>query len=424
MKIKKGILLFELLLICFLIKAQDINYAKEIVAKLSSPEMFGRGYVNGGVKLTSDFIISEMEKMNLKPVQQKFDVSVNTFPENMTVSINGVPLEATREFLVDPVSPSAKGEFKVIVSSRKDINTKEKFISLIKRSADAFILIENKKDNEEDKDVSKNIDDFINFLKYSDQIPTKGIIIYTSDKLSWSSSDFLGPRPVIHINKELKLNKVKSIKLDIDSKYYEEYETQNIICDISGSSDTDSLVVFTAHYDHLGTFGKSIPFPGANDNASGVALLLNLAKHYATNPPKHNVRLIAFSANELNVRGSRYYIEKSKCELGKIKFLMNFDIVGTGEEGINTVNGSVFKSQFDLLTQINESKSYLPKIDKRGKACNSDQCFFTEEGVPCFFVYTQGGIKAYHDLDDRAETLPLTEFEDLMKLIIEFETRL
>lgn len=421
---KKGLLLLQVLLLSFFIRAQDINYAKEIVAKLSSPDMYGRGYVNEGIKLTSNFIISELEKMNLKPEQQNYDVSVNTFPGNMSVSIDGIPLEATREYLIDPVSPSAEGEFKVITTSRREINTKEKFISLIKRTADAFILIDNNKDIEEEKEVTKNINDFINILKYSDQIPTKGVIIYTSDKLSWSSSDFLGPRPVIHVNKELQLNKVKSINLDIESKYYEKYETNNIVCDIAGTIDSDSLIVFTAHYDHLGMFGKSISFPGANDNASGVALLLNLAKHYATNPPKHNVRLIAFSANELNLRGSRYYIEKNKSELAKIKFLVNFDILGTGEEGINTVNGSVYKKQFNLLNEINESQSYLPKIDKRGKACNSDQCFFAEEGIPSFFIYTQGGIKAYHDLDDKADTLPLTEFEDLMRLMIDFEARL
>ena len=60
------------------------------------------------------------------------------------------------------------------------------------------------------------------------------------------------------------------------------------------------------------------------------------------------------------------------------------------------------------------------KIKSRGKAANSDHYFFTEAGVPAFFFYTLGGISAYHDVFDIAETLPLTEYEDVFKLFVDF----
>ncbi|HSU52263.1 MAG TPA: hypothetical protein VLJ41_16770, partial [Segetibacter sp.] len=67
---------------------------------------------------------------------------------------------------------------------------------------------------------------------------------------------------------------------------------------------------------------------------------------------------------------------------------------------------------------------YLVKINARGKAANSDHYWFSEKGVPAFFIYTMGGIKAYHDLYDVAATLPFNEYEDLFKLILGFNQKL
>jgi len=62
----------------------------------------------------------------------------------------------------------------------------------------------------------------------------------------------------------------------------------------------------------------------------------------------------------------------------------------------------------------------MPLVKPRGKAANSDHYWFTEKGVPAFFIYTMGGIKAYHDVYDVAATLPLTKYEELRKLLIAF----
>jgi Zn-dependent M28 family amino/carboxypeptidase len=107
-------------------------------------------------------------------------------------------------------------------------------------------------------------------------------------------------------------------------------------------------------------------------------------------------------------------------ELDKVKFMLNLDILGTGDEGITVVNGKVYQGDFDRLVALNEEHGYLKQVKIRGKAANSDHYFFTEEGVPAFFIYTMGGISAYHDVFDRAETLPLTEYEDLFRLLTEF----
>jgi hypothetical protein len=93
------------------------------------------------------------------------------------------------------------------------------------------------------------------------------------------------------------------------------------------------------------------------------------------------------------------------------------DLVGTGDEGITIVNGSLYEEDFIKIVALNEKHQLLPKVVKRGKAANSDHYFFSEKGVKAFFIYTMGGIKAYHDIYDRPETLPLTKYKELFKLL-------
>ncbi len=205
-----------------------------------------------------------------------------------------------------------------------------------------------------------------------------------------------------------------NIELSIDSKYYPGYRTQNVIGVREGAIFPDSIIMVTAHYDHLGRMGKKTYFPGANDNASGVALLLNLAATLKN--PQNTLIFVAFGAEELGLLGSRHFIENQSVDLSRVKFLINLDITGTGDEGITVVNGSVFEKHIEMLKAINNQSNLLSQIKTRGEACISDHCFFYLAGVPCFYIYTLGGIKAYHDIYDRYQTLPLTEFEDLSHL--------
>ncbi len=180
----------------------------------------------------------------------------------------------------------------------------------------------------------------------------------------------------------------------------------------------------TAHYDHLGGMGTATYFPGANDNASGVALLLSLAKYYSTHPQKYSMGFILFAGEEAGLVGSKFFTEHPIVPLKNIRFLTNTDLAGTGEDGITVVNATEFPREFAFMNKINDENKYLVKINPRGKASISDHYFFTEKGVPSFFFYTLGGIKAYHDVFDKASTLPLNEQADLFSLLIKFDEEL
>ena len=106
--------------------------------------------------------------------------------------------------------------------------------------------------------------------------------------------------------------------------------------------------------------------------------------------------------------------------MAKTKFVLNLDLMGNGEEGITVVNATEYPKAFEMLNSINEKQHLLATIGQRGKAANSDHYWFSEKGVPSFFIYTLGARKAYHDIDDDRETLPWPEIKDLSSLLLLF----
>ncbi|MCX6258556.1 MAG: M28 family peptidase [Bacteroidia bacterium] len=405
--------------------AQDFDYARNVVNRLASPEFKGRGYVDNGVKTATDFLTGEFRKLKLEPVVNgsyslDFSYPVNTFPGKMSVSIGTHELKPGIDYLVEASCPSVKGNFGIIAVRPADIDSEEKLSSVIEKAGDNFILLDDTHSKDETRETAEKTSEVIRFLKNSTDIRLKGLILCQAGKLTWTVSGFQSPRPVIILNKLPELKAGDKIKINIKSKLIKDFKTCDLCGHIKGSERQDSMLLITAHYDHLGMMGKEACFPGANDNASGVAMLLNLAEYYSAHQPKYTIIFVAFSGEEAGLLGSKAFVKNPPFDLKKIIFLVNFDIAGTGDEGIRVVNGSIFKNKFDLLARINNDDKLLPKVDIRGAACISDHCPFYESGVPCLYIYTQGGIKAYHDVYDRAETLPLTEFTNYCKLMIRF----
>jgi Zn-dependent M28 family amino/carboxypeptidase len=224
----------------------------------------------------------------------------------------------------------------------------------------------------------------------------------------------------VELDKKFQKSLPSTIKVNIENEMVNDFKTGNICGIVKGTLKPDSVIVYTAHYDHLGGMGSEIYFPGANDNASGVTEVLTLAKYYAAHPQPYSMAFILFAGEEAGLLGSKYFAENPLIPLKNIRFLINLDLEGTGIEGITVVNAIVYPNEFTMLKQINEKSKYLVKVNSRGKAANSDHYFFTEKGVPAFYMYTLGGIKAYHDIYDVSATLPLTEYENEFNLLVRF----
>ncbi|WP_432711816.1 M28 family metallopeptidase [Pedobacter sp.] len=406
--------------------AQQIDYARKVIQTLASPAFKGRGYVEKGDQLASAYIANEFKKFGLLPLNkgsyfQEFQLPVNTFPGIVEVKLNGTLLSTAVDYLVNASSPSVHGNFKVLLLHPQQINSEAQFREFIKDAADAFISIDNRSAANETAVEKERRRDLIEILANDSTLNFKGLLVFLNEKLTWTTLAYQSPRAVITVNKkELDPTQINQISVAVATHFNPAYKTRNVAAMVKGTSGIDSTLVVTAHYDHLGLLGKKVYFPGANDNASGVAMLLSFARHYAQHPPKYNMVFIAFSGEEIGLLGSKAYVEQPLLPLDKIKFLVNLDLAGTGEEGIKVVNGSIFKKNFDQLVQLNQKTHLLAKVESRGEACNSDHCRFYQRGVPSFFIYTQGGIQAYHDVYDRAETLPLTAFENYFQLLRQF----
>jgi len=418
------IFLFVAYQICI---AQQVSYAKEVINTLCSESMKGRGYVAQGDRNAANYLASEFEKSGLKKYSkgyfQTFTTPVNSFPGKMSLSVNGNKLKPGEDFLIDPASPGISGKFSAEVLTAEDLLSKDGWIRKIKSASSRFVVVSAFDKTKYNAEQLKHINEAVSFLKYDKDNPAKGVLILTNEKLTWSGSTELSFKPCFTIKASALSGPITSIEISAENKFLKNHQTQNVIGYLEGTKK-DSLLVFTAHYDHLGMMGNETMFPGANDNASGVSLLLNLVRYFSTNTPEYTVVFIAFAAEEIGLIGSKYFTEHPLFPLSNIKFLINFDLAGTGDDGIQVVNGKIYQQKFDVLTKLNDEDKLLKQIKIRGEACNSDHCMFHSKGVPCFFIYTLGGIQAYHDIYDRAETLPLTDYQDYFLLLVKFIDKL
>lgn len=407
-----------------------LPYARAVIDTLASPDMHGRGYVANGHLKAAKYIAGEYKKLGLKSFGngyfQEFPISVNTFPEEVSLQLDGNKLETGRDFLVAPCSRSVKGTYEVMPISSAAIKDPQLLLSQLQQARGRALLIDKTRFAEASKEDRQRLEEVLAFLRNFKNNPAAATLVLTDDKLSWHVAQQPCERPEIVISKSSAPATFKQLRLQIESNFKDKLLTQNVVGLVPGKSPEKGIVVISAHYDHLGRLGKQAFFPGANDNASGVAMMLSLARHFSQpqHQPEHDLLFIAFGAEEAGLLGSRYFVEHPLVPLENIAFMLNLDILGTGDDGIKVVNGKIFQEQFALLSKLNQEHGLLKQVAARGEACNSDHCPFYEAGVPSFFVYTLGGIQAYHDVYDKSETLPLTEFEDLYKLLIEFTKKL
>jgi aminopeptidase YwaD len=383
---------------------------------LCSPEFHGRGYVSGGDSIAADYLVSEYQKIGLKPIPgqssmlQSFYFPVNTFPGKMEVILNDSLLKPGIDYIVDPSSGSFKGDLKAIYL---DGNTLYKFDNL-------NVLLLNQKINFINAIVANLADlkgDSLKLVKarLHDWSSIISIVELTSSKFTWSVSKKAMNFPYVLMRDSLWRD--QNISLDIENKYIPKHLTNNVIAYLPAKKQNAKTLVFSAHYDHLGRMGAETYFPGGNDNASGSAILLSLAKYYKQNPCKYNVAFIGFAGEEAGLIGSNYFVNHPTISLTDIRFLINLDIMGSGEDGITAVNATLFPEEFKKLKKINQKRELLKTVNSRGPAANSDHYFFSEKGVPCFFIYTMGPNKNYHDVFDTYEALSFSEFIDLTELI-------
>ena len=210
----------------------------------------------------------------------------------------------------------------------------------------------------------------------------------------------------------------------------------NVIGAIKGKSKPGQLIIFSAHYDHVGTISTN-PFPnhkfvagndeifnGANDNASGVAAVISLAKYFKGLAGNERTLLfIAFTGEELGLLGSQFLAEK--FETDSIVAVINIEMIGRSEFKSSRpfITGyeysdlkKILNRNYQVFGDKNEKEFF--KIDPNIKGSlftRSDNYSFALKGVPAHSVMlTSTDDKYYHHPDDEAWTI---DYQKMQKVI-------
>ncbi|MND85695.1 Aminopeptidase YwaD precursor [compost metagenome] len=201
----------------------------------------------------------------------------------------------------------------------------------------------------------------------------------------------------------------------------------NIIGVIPGTRVSDKYIVVTAHYDHVGVNNGQI-YNGADDNASGVATMLELAKRLKANPPEHSVLIVALDGEERSLLGAKHFVEAPPVPLSSISMNLNFDMTARADsDGKLWVTGTYqhpyFRPVLERIAPRGTVSLAFGKDTPEDKGADnwveaSDHAAFHRAGLP--FLYF--GVN-YHDdyhrpTDDFEKVIPAT-FQSSTELAIE-----
>ena len=174
-----------------------------------------------------------------------------------------------------------------------------------------------------------------------------------------------------------------------------ECTARNVLAVLPGHDPayTDELVIISGHYDHLGQAPDGVTWGGANDNASGIAAMLAIARAWqdAGYVPRRTVLFAAWDAEEIGLLGSRYYVENPRYDLSNTVGVINLDMVGAGEETLY-LSGEGLESQ---VLAVSATMGITTTLAESGR---SDHFPFQQAGVPAgtLIWFGDGDVPSYH----------------------------
>ncbi len=211
-------------------------------------------------------------------------------------------------------------------------------------------------------------------------------------------------------------------------------EGENILGYIEGSDLKEEVIIITAHYDHLGKHDTLI-FPGADDNGSGTAAILEIAEAFMLakkegNGPRRSVLIMPVSGEEKGLLGSKYYTKKPVFPLENTVTNLNVDMIGRIDDWHKDGNyiyliGSDMLSQelHNISEEVNKKYTKLKldytfneKDDPNRYYYRSDHYNFAKNKIPVIF-YFNGVHEDYHKMTDTIEKIDFEKTKKITQLI-------
>lgn len=386
------------------------------IGYLADDKLEGRRTGTNGEKLAMEYISSEFQKIGIQPK------GTNGFYQPFAI-YDGKQIDPSTHFIINNNHLVLEKDFFPLAFSSNI--SMEALPSITVQEADMPWFYDLKIGLEENKSNPHfDLNDYIRSnVKKAKERGASTIILFNSssidDQLQFNSKDRseILDIPVLYVKKDVatKYFADETATLDIKIKVQigdKNRTGNNIVGFIDNGLAT--TVVLGAHFDHLGfgedgnsmiRTGEKLIHNGADDNASGTAALIELARMLKNSKQKNNNYLfIAFSGEELGLNGSKFFTENPTIDLKSINYMINMDMVGRLNDStkVLTVGGFGTSPSWSSLVNINPKKSSLViKIDSSGTG-PSDHASFYRKDIPVLFFFT-GLHTDYHKPSDDAE---------------------
>ena len=421
---------------------------------LSSDTLRGRLTGTTGDSLAAEYIRNELESYGLVPLSgdgfQRFSVTGRLVPgKSNSLSVGGKNYDPEKDFMPFAFSSGSAGESEIIFAGYgfsidedslkwndyQNIDVKGKWVLILRA------------DPETDRSISP-------FIRYgSDRgkallakdMGASGVLLVSGPSFdpmdtfeSLNPDDFPVGIPAMRIKRELadiilsgrrtsvnelekKLNETRrpsgfntSVKATANSEIIREMKgTRNVVMMLPGEDEVlkDEYVILGAHFDHLGMGGKGSSsmagdtvavHHGADDNASGVGMMLELSEKFASTKGSHKRSLIfiAFSGEEMGLLGSKYFAENPTIDLSRVNAMINLDMVGRFPDSkVLQVSGVGTAEGLKELVMAENDTSIISLVFSEEGYGRSDHTSFYGKNIPVLFYFT-GAHSDYHKPGD------------------------
>ena len=457
-----------------------------VVNYLSSDILEGRKPGKDGNKLATNFLVSQFEKIGLSKINDSYKQNFTIFTDMTKSGENYCKLASSAiKFEFEPISYSLSGDlinapivfagFGITVPKSDpnlsyddyaELNVKDKIVIVF--SGDPGIG--NKKSIFRQPEYM-NYRSIFYKLKNAIGHGAKGILI-VSDPLSisnypdeedlyFNSSEGGGNRFSILAGKisnnsaNILLNKLGKDTLKLQKKISKTQKplsfklntsldlsinlkkntgrVSNILGRIAGKDPKlkKEVIVIGAHMDHLGWGGESSMdtsrtpkiHNGADDNASGTSLVVELASRIKTLGLKRSIVFVLFNAEEIGLLGSSYFVNnwgRSEKEYGKIVAMLNFDMVGRYASKLSIMAAD---SSLDLKTNLTVMSDKINYELKANSVGASDHASFLNKKIPALF-FTTGAHEDYHRSSDTSEKINFSAMNVLADDAVSYITKI
>lgn len=387
------------------IKSSEV---KRVLTTLSSDEMQGRQPFTPGISKAADFISKEFELIGLKPLE-----GLSSYRQTFTV--NSLSIKASKVVINETLLPGQDYFMKLSSSTLnwsednrpevkfiKDLdNFREKAGEAFRSTTDMLVMV-----NPTHKET------FNRYRSY-----------FSRSKLQLPEESQTNGANIVFVL--IKDTEIKSLSIEVTVEK-EEKELYNIVGKIEGKRKNE-IVLYSAHYDHLGigslVEGDSI-YNGANDDASGVTAVIELAQYFKRKGvPERTLIFTAFTAEEIGGYGSRYFSQQ--LDPDEIVAMLNIEMIGKpSKEGLNSAWMTGWdKSNLGEILQKNlakvDYKFFADPYPDQNLFYRSDNATLAKLGVPAHSISTtQIDIdKNYHQMSDEIETLDIENITNTIMAI-------